>query len=169
VDGVSIGSTSNTLLATTAAITGVADNVGIIQGAVGAAGFTDDLTPTISGTITEALAAGQTLRIFNGATLLGSATVDNTAKTWTFAPTLPATAGTSYSITARVADAAGNLGVASAARTFTLDTTAPSVVSFSPLDGSAGSTPPPTSASASQKPFSAVAAPSSCGLVRPPG
>jgi hypothetical protein len=110
--------------ATTAAITGVADDVGIIQGAVAAAGVTDDLTPTISGTITAALTAGQTLRIFNGASLLGGATVDNTARTWTFTPTLPATARSNYSITARVADAAGNLGVASAARTFTLDTTA---------------------------------------------
>ena len=111
--------------ATTAAITGVTDNVGLIQGTVAPAGRTDDTTPTITGTISAALAAGETLRIFNGTTLLGSATVNNTALTWSYTPTLPATAGTTYSINARVADAAGNLGTASAARTFILDTTPP--------------------------------------------
>ena len=107
---------------TTAAITGVADDAGLIQGQVANGGTTDDPTPTISGTLSASLATGETLRIFNGTTLLGSATVNNTTKTWSFTPTLAATAGTNYSITARVADAAGNLGTASAARTFSLDT-----------------------------------------------
>ena len=110
---------------TTDAITGVADDAGLIQGQVANGGTTDDPTPTISGTLSAALATGETLRIFNGTTLLGSATVNNTTKTWSFTPTLAATAGINYSITARVADAAGNLGTASAARTFSLDTTAP--------------------------------------------
>ena len=128
-------------LSTTATITSVTDNVGLVQGTIAAAGRTDDLTPTIRGTVSAALATGETLRIFKGATLLGSATVNNTTKTWSYTPTLPATAGTSYSLTARVADAAGNLGVASVARTFTLDTTAPSVVSFLPRDGAIGVDP----------------------------
>ncbi|MFZ0409259.1 MAG: Calx-beta domain-containing protein, partial [Cyanobium sp.] len=109
----------------TASITGVTDDVGLLQGQIANGGLTDDPTPTISGTLSAALATGETLRIFNGTTLLGSATVNNTARTWTFSPTLPATAGTSYSITARVGDEAGNLGTASVTRTFTLDTTAP--------------------------------------------
>lgn len=166
----------------TAAITGISDNVGLIQGTVTPGGATDDptptitgrfsaplvsgesirifngtvllgnavvnnttgtwsFTPTITGTITAALAAGETLRIFNGATLLGTAAVNNLAKTWSFTPTLPATAGTTYSITARVADATGNLGPASVARSFVPDTTAPSVASFSPLDGAIGVDP----------------------------
>ena len=111
--------------ATTTAITAVSDNVGIITGVVAAGGRTNDTTPAISGTISAALAAGETLRVFNGSTLLGSATVNNTAKTWSYIPTLPASAGTTYNITARVADVAGNLGIASAARKFVLDTTAP--------------------------------------------
>ncbi len=127
--------------ATTAAISDVSDNVGLIQGSVASGGRTDDRTPTIRGTIDAALAAGETLRIFNGSTLLGSARVNNTAKTWSYTPTLPATAGTTYRITARVADAAGNLGTASTARSFALDTTAPSVASFSPLDGAIGVDP----------------------------
>ncbi|WP_457767374.1 Ig-like domain-containing protein [Cyanobium sp. ULC082] len=108
----------------TAAITDVSDDAGLIQGTVAAAGSTDDLTPTITGTLSSPLAAGETLRLFNGAALLGFATVDNTAKTWAYTPTLSSTASTSYSLTARVADAAGNLGVTSAARTFRLDSTA---------------------------------------------
>ena len=126
---------------TTTAITAVNDNVGLIQGVVAAGARTDDTTPTITGTISAALAAGETLRIFNGATLLGSATVNNTNRTWSYIPTLPASAGTTYNITARVADAAGNLGTASVARSFVLDTTAPSVAAFSPLDGAIGVDP----------------------------
>ncbi|PZU97827.1 MAG: hypothetical protein DCF24_11785 [Cyanobium sp.] len=128
-------------LPTTAAISAVTDNVGIITGTVAAGGRTNDLTPTITGSLSAALVSGETLRIFNGTTLLGSATVNNTTKTWTYTPTLPASAGVTYSITARVADAAGNLGVASAARTFVLDTTAPAITSFSPLDGAIGVDP----------------------------
>ncbi|MCP9850993.1 Ig-like domain-containing protein, partial [Cyanobium sp. Morenito 9A2] len=112
---------------TKALITAVTDNIGLIQGVVAPSGRTDDLTPTITGTLSAALVSGETLRLFNGSTLLGSATVNNSALTWSYTPTLPATAGTNYSITARVADAAGNLGTASAARTFVLDTAAPTI------------------------------------------
>ena len=112
----------------TAAITAVNDNVGLIRGNLADGASTDDTTPTISGTISAALASGETLRLFNGDTLLGIASVNNTAKTWSFTPAaLAATAGTSYSITARVADAAGNLGTASTSFSFSLDTSAPAV------------------------------------------
>jgi Ca2+-binding RTX toxin-like protein len=123
---------------TTAAITDVTDNVGLIQGTVAANGRTDDLTPTITGRISTALATGETLRIYNGDTLLGSAAVNNKRRTWSYTPTLPPTGGTTYSITARVADAAGNLGPASPPRVFTLDTASPTITAFSPLDGAAG-------------------------------
>ena len=122
-------------------ISNIVDNAGLINGSLIPGGITDDFTPTILGSLPAKLANGETLRIFNGATLLGSAAVNNTTKTWSFTPSLPVTPGTNYSITARVADAAGNLGVASLARTFTLDTTAPSAVSFSPLDGAIGVDP----------------------------
>ena len=113
--------------ATTATITGVLDDRGELQGPVAPSGRTDDTTPTISGTLFAALEAGETLRMFNGATLLGTAIVNNTDLTWLYTPTLPATEGTPYAIRARVADAAGNLGPQSTARSFTLDTTAPTV------------------------------------------
>jgi len=94
-------------------------------------GTTDDPNLTISGTLSAALKTGENLWIFNGTTLLGSATVNNLARIWTFTPTLPATAGNSYSITARVADEAGIMGTASAVRTFTLNTTAPATTATS--------------------------------------
>jgi len=109
----------------TATITAINDNLGLIQGAVAAGARTDDTTPTITGTLSSALSAGETLRIYNGTTLLGTATVNNTSRTWSYTPTLPASAGTTYNITARVAAAAGNLGPASAVRSFILDTSAP--------------------------------------------
>jgi large repetitive protein len=75
--------------ATTAAITDVTDNVGLIQGSVAAGRRTDDRTPTIRGTIDAALASGETLRIFNGSTLLGSASVNNTARPGATHPPCP--------------------------------------------------------------------------------
>jgi hypothetical protein len=114
---------------TTATITAVNDNVGVIKGNLADGASTDDTTPTISGSISAALASGETLRIFNGDTLLGSASVNNTAKTWSFTPTtaLSNINGSSYAITARVSDAAGNLGIASASFSFSIDTSAPAV------------------------------------------
>ena len=110
----------------TAAITAIRDNAGLIQGRVAAGGRSDDRTPTLSGTLSAALAAGETLRIFNGKTLLGTAKVNNRSRTWTYTPVaLPRTAGTTYAFRARIADAAGNLGKASAARRFVLATSAP--------------------------------------------
>ena len=106
---------------TTATITAVADNVGLVQGNLAPAAISDDSTPTFSGSLSAALNSGESLRIFNGSTLLGNASVNNTAKTWTFTPTALANNG-SYSISARVADAAGNLGSPSASFAFSLDT-----------------------------------------------
>ena len=114
--------------AVTAATTAVNDNVGLIQGNLAADAVSDDTTPTISGTISAALATGETLRIYNGESFLGLATVDNANLSWSYTPPLPSTAGTSYAITARVADAAGNLGTASASFSFSLDTNAPTVI-----------------------------------------
>jgi hypothetical protein len=110
---------------TTAAITAIVDDLGTIKGTVVPGGSTNDTTPIISGSLAAELAADETLGIYNGTTLLGNASVNNTSKTWTFTPiALASTDGTNYSITARVADAAGNLGTASVARSFWLDTTA---------------------------------------------
>ena len=118
--------------AITAAITAVSDNVGRIQGAVSQTGFTDDSTPTISGTISGRLGTGDTLRIFNGNDDLGIASVNNINNTWSFTPSgLAPLANGFYAITARVADTAGNLGSlapASTVQRFSIDSTAKQII-----------------------------------------
>jgi hypothetical protein len=109
--------------ATTAAVTAITDNVGAIQGTLAASAFTDDSTPSFGGTISAFLATGENLSIFNGTTLLGNATVNNANSTWSFTPTT-ALANGFYAVTARVADAAGNLAPASTAQRFSIDSTA---------------------------------------------
>lgn len=121
---------------TTATITAVEDNVGVVQGNLAVAAITDDSTPTFSGSISAALSTGETLRIFNGSTVLGDASVNNTTKTWSFTPTALANNG-SYIISARVADAAGNLGNPSASFSFSLDT---NPTPSNPVSGGSGNT-----------------------------
>jgi hypothetical protein len=109
---------------TTAAITAVADNVGFFQGTVNEFSGTDDATPSLSGTISAALRADETLGIYNGNTFLGNATVNSATKRWSFTPAaLPNTSGVIYAITARVTDVAGNYSQ-SPIRYFFLDTAA---------------------------------------------
>jgi hypothetical protein len=133
----------NTSPTITATITNVADNYRISQSTVTAGGSTDDRTPTITGTISAEMVTGETLRIYNnGTTYLGNASVDNTALTWSFTPTLPATAGTNYSITARIADEGGNLGTASTARTFTLNNTPTTTAAITSIADDFGTSQP---------------------------
>ncbi|WP_304523565.1 Ig-like domain-containing protein [Cyanobium sp. Copco_Reservoir_LC18] len=76
----------------TAAITAIADDLGPIQGPLAEGASTDDRSPTVTGTLSAPLASGETLQIFNGTAVLGNAAVDNTARTWSFTPSLPASA-----------------------------------------------------------------------------
>ena len=95
----------------TATITQVLDNVGASTGLLARGATTDDTTPTLSGTLSAALTATQTLRVFNGSTILGAATVSGT--TWSFTPT--ALASGNYSFTAAVVSVDGIEGNRSAA------------------------------------------------------
>ncbi|MCX5956428.1 MAG: Ig-like domain-containing protein, partial [Cyanobacteria bacterium] len=107
----------------TVTIASVTDNTDPVQGVVVAGGRTNDATPTLAGTLSAALGEGETLKLYNGTTFLLDAVVDNTARIWSATPTL--TTNATYTITARVVDAAGNQGPLSASRSFILDTTAP--------------------------------------------
>ena len=100
----------------TASITGVLDNVGASTGPLAQGATTDDTTPTLSGSLSAALAATQTLRVFNGSTILGAATVSGT--TWSFTPT--ALANGNYTFTAAVASVDGIEGNRSAAWSLTI-------------------------------------------------
>jgi len=79
--------------------------------------------PTLRGSLSAALGEGESLKLYNGTVFLLDAVVDNTALTWNATPTL--TTDGSYTITARVVDAAANQGPPSASRSLILDTTAP--------------------------------------------
>ena len=97
-------------------------------------GITNDNTLTLTGTAE----ANATVKVFDGATLLGSA-VANGSGAWSY--TTAALANGAHSLTATATDAAGNTGVASAALAVTIDTTAPvapSITSFSPDTGTVG-------------------------------
>ena len=96
--------------------------------------ITNDNTLTLTGTAE----ANATVKVFDGATLLGSA-VANGSGAWSY--TTAALTNGAHSLTATATDAAGNTGVASAALAVTIDTTAPvapSITSFSPDTGTVG-------------------------------
>jgi hypothetical protein len=105
---------------TTTAITSVADNVGNIQGTLVSGAVTDDITPTISGVLSAPLGTGETLRLYNGNKYLGLAIPADGVKTWASTSYL---ADGFYSINARVVDAVGNIGAASATQNFSIDST----------------------------------------------
>ena len=90
--------------------------------------ITNDNTLTLGGT-TE---AGSVVKVYDGATLLGSATADGSGN-WSY--TTAALANGAHSLTATATDVAGNTSAASTALGVTIDTVAPvvpTIVSFSP-------------------------------------
>ena len=102
--------------------------------------ITNDNTLTLTGTAE----ANSTVKVFDGATLLGSATA-NGSGAWSY--TTAALANGAHSLTATATDAAGNTSAASAALSVTIDTTAPvapSIASFSTDSGTVGDTSPMT-------------------------
>ena len=124
---------------TTVAITSADDNVGSITTNLSDGDVTDDVSPTITGTLGGAtegaqLASDETLRVYDGATYLGEASVTvvtSGQSTWSYTDTRTLSDGATPSYTARVADAAGNEGLESAAFELTIDTTAPEISSVS--------------------------------------
>ncbi|WP_305607344.1 Ig-like domain-containing protein, partial [Rhodoferax sp.] len=102
-------------------VTGALDNVDPAQGNVVSGGASNDNTLGLSGTLSTALGAGEVVAVFDGATRLGTATVNGTG--WTF--TTPSLSNAAHSFTAQVMDAAGNAGTASAAYAVTVDAAVP--------------------------------------------
>jgi hypothetical protein len=89
------------------------------SGASNSDGITSDNTPTFTGTGEN----GSTVTIYDGVTLLGTATV--AAGNWSF--TSGALSNASHTITVVASDTAGNTSAASAALVITVDTAAPVV------------------------------------------
>ena len=103
------------------------------SGAVGD-GITNDNTLTLTGTAE----ANSTVKVYDGATLLGSATA-NGSGAWSL--TTAALANGSHSFTATATDIASNTSVASSGLNVTIDTTAPvapTIASFSSDSGVVG-------------------------------
>ena len=90
-------------------------------------GITNDNTLTLTGSAE----ANATVKVYDGVTLLGSATA-NGAGAWSF--TTAALTNGAHSLTATATDVAGNTSAASSALSVTIDTTAPvtpAIASFS--------------------------------------
>ncbi|WP_017348354.1 Ig-like domain-containing protein, partial [Pantoea sp. A4] len=115
------------------------DDVGTIKGPIINGTVTDDNIPTLTGTAE----AGAVVKIYDGSTLLGSATVGADG-TWSF--TLPALADGQHSVTVTVTDAAGNVSTATSPITFTVDTAAPEAVGDVTASNNNGETAVPIAA-----------------------
>ncbi|MEO3990874.1 BapA/Bap/LapF family large adhesin [Pseudocitrobacter cyperus] len=102
-----------------ATIASVTDDVGAVTGPVLSGGSTDDTQPTLRGTAT----GSARVDIYNGETLIGSATV-NAQGNWVFTPGTALQPG-NYAFTAVAVDAAGNAAAESNTWTVTIDTTTP--------------------------------------------
>ena len=82
----------------------VLDNVGDVQTPITSGTPTDDSQPTLQGTAPE----DATITVYDGTTLLGTATRDGAI--WSFTPETPLTDGT-HVLTIRTTDAAGNIAI----------------------------------------------------------
>jgi subtilisin family serine protease len=98
-------------------ITAVLDNVGASQGIILAGGTTDDTTPTLRGSLSGALSAGEMLVVYHNGVKAGIATVNGTD--WSFTET--ARVAAAWSFTARVESDTGAAGSYSAAYNITID------------------------------------------------
>jgi hypothetical protein len=91
---------------------------------------TADTTPSVGG-LAEPNA---TVKVYEGATLVGTATADGSGN-WALAPD-PTLAEGAHALVARATDAAGNTSANSSTRTITIDTISPVVTITSPATGS---------------------------------
>ncbi len=98
-------------------ITSVRDNVGAVQGSILAGGATDDTTPTLQGSLSTAMSAGESLVVYRNGAKAGVAAASGTS--WSF--TDAAQAAGSYSYTARVENNGGGLGSLSTSYAITID------------------------------------------------
>lgn len=99
----------------------ITDDVGAVVGPIVTGTTTDDNTPTLSGTAE----AGSTVNIYDGSTLIGTATVGEDG-TWSF--TTDVLAEGEHSLTVTVTDAAGNTSAATDPITFIVDSLAPDAI-----------------------------------------
>ncbi|MEZ3500634.1 Ig-like domain-containing protein [Pantoea sp. KPR_PJ] len=109
----------------------LSNDEGSITLPISAGGATNDASPVLSGTAEP----GSTVAVSDGATLLGTTTV-NADGSWRF--TTPGLAEGAHSLTTTVTDVAGNVSAPSTPFDFTIDTTAPAAASGLVVSDDAG-------------------------------
>jgi T5SS/PEP-CTERM-associated repeat protein len=102
------------------------DSVSFVDTGVQGDHITNNGSVTLSGTVTDNVTVSQ-LQVFNGGTLLGLATVNNTAHTWSL--TVNLTQGTYNQLKATATDSGGNTASASTTQFVIVDTTPPALTS----------------------------------------
>ena len=108
----------------TPVITEILDSTGSVKGAISSGGFTDEKSPSISGTGTR----GETIKVYDSATLIGSAIVDTTGH-WTLTPSSPLSNG-AHSLTAFQTNKNGLVSAGGTQFNFTIDTSTPAAPSI---------------------------------------
>jgi len=111
--------------APTASLTSVTDDAGTVAGALTSGGATDDTSLDLAGTCES----GSTVKVYNGSTLLGNATVTGT--NWTYAATVAN--ATTYTFNVKETDAAGNESAATSNFTVVGDMSAPADAVSTPI------------------------------------
>jgi len=102
----------------TAIITAVLDNVGAQQGVIQGGGVTDDVTPTLRGTLSAALSTGESLVVYHNGRVAGVAAVSGTDWSFTKGSNM---ASADWAFTARVESTVGPTGDFSASYNITID------------------------------------------------
>jgi VCBS repeat-containing protein len=100
-------------------ITTVTDDVAPVTGPLTSGATTNDTKLTMAGTAE----AGSTVKVYDGGSLLGTATM--TGGNWSYTTSALSAGVTPHSLTAIATDAAGNVGAASSAFQVIVDTTTP--------------------------------------------
>ncbi|WEJ82968.1 BapA/Bap/LapF family large adhesin [Kluyvera intermedia] len=113
----------------------VNDDFGPVTGPISQNGSTNDTTPTLTGAAGSA-EAGSTLRVYDGAILVGTTTVNGDGS-WSVT-TSPLLNG-SHSLTMTATDATGNISTPSTPFNFTVDTVAPTPILALSVSNNVGS------------------------------
>ncbi|MFO6298552.1 Ig-like domain-containing protein [Rahnella selenatireducens] len=119
-----------------ASIVQYSDDEGDRKGSFGSGTYTDETAPTLSGTLSKALADGEVLKIYRNGVFVGVATVVGLA--WTFADS--ALADGTYVYVAKAQDLAGNT-TPSGDFTLTVDTSIPTTIATVTPESTQDTTP----------------------------
>ncbi|MDR0779330.1 MAG: Ig-like domain-containing protein, partial [Pseudomonadales bacterium] len=125
----SITMTIDTTPSAVPVIDSVVDNVGSITGPLKSGDYTDDAAPVVNG---KGATSGDNVKVFDGETYLGSATVDASGN-WSYKPAA-ALADGAHHLQVSSVDPARNESAKSAAFDLTVDTIAPDKQAFDATD-----------------------------------